>query len=76
MQGSSVPTELIDPRLWPQCLRFDGGSQPCSCWCADQRQAWADSGNEWPGGPPQELSDLIDLHNRYECREPFDPSKI
>jgi hypothetical protein len=76
VQWGAVPAELTDPRLWPECPRFDGGVQPCSCWCAAQRQEWVDAGNEWPGGSAQELTDLIDLQNQHECNEPFDPSTI
>ena len=72
----SGPAALVDQGLWPKCPRFDGGVQPCTCWCAAQRQEWVEAGNEWPGGPQQELGDLIDIHKRYPCREPFDPSTI
>jgi hypothetical protein len=73
---SAVPRELIEPRLWPQCERVDGGFQPCSCWCSARRREFVDGGGEWPGASTGELTDLLDLLNRHPCNEPFDPAAI
>jgi hypothetical protein len=78
MSGSTVPlpAELSDPRLWPQCARWDGGTQPCTCWCAKQQTLWLEAGNEWPGGVKRELTDLFDMLDRFPCHQPFDRSDI
>ena len=67
----TLPAELVGPTLWPLCPRFDGGVQPCSCWCVEQQETWLADGNEWPGGARQELADLLELVGRHPCREPF-----
>ncbi|OBK91490.1 hypothetical protein [Mycolicibacter sinensis] len=28
-----------DPTSWPQCDRWDGGTQPCSCWFGEHVRA-------------------------------------
>ncbi len=72
-----LPTELIDPALWPQCPRYDGGTQPCSCWWAQRQNEYLVAGGEWPGGESREMTDLLAvICGPFECREPFDGSGI
>jgi hypothetical protein len=64
-----IPAELVDPESWPRCPRFDGGTQPCSCWCAERRREWTDAGGECPG-------DTMALFDRHPCRQPIDWSLV
>jgi hypothetical protein len=64
-----IPAELVDPELWPRCKRFDGGEQPCSCWCAERRREWVDAGGTEPGEP-------FALYDQHPCNAPVDWSKI
>jgi hypothetical protein len=52
-------TELTDPTRWPQCERFDGGTQPCVCWLSGHVQAEGLDIDMWP---------LLDEH---KCAKPF-----
>ena len=72
----SLPAELADPALWPLCPRFDGGEQPCTCWWAARQSEFLEAGGEWPGGERRELTDLLEMLDRFPCREPWDGSKI
>lgn len=72
----SLPAELVDPRLWPLCPRWDGGVQPCSCWWAKRQGEFLEAGGEWPGGEQRELTDLLEMQDRHPCREPWDESRI
>jgi hypothetical protein len=69
--GKGVPAELVDPRLWPQCRRWDGGTQPCSCWCSDRRREWTNA-----GGEARAFADSGELWDRYPCNKPIDWSQI
>ena len=72
----SLPAELTDPALWPQCARWDGAeTQACVCWWAAQA-AFLDAGGEWPGGEGRELTDFLEMQRRHPCREPFDGSTV
>jgi hypothetical protein len=75
-EGVSLPADLVDPQSWPRCDRWDGKTQPCSCWCVNRRREWQAAGNNWPGGPAQELEDLIALQQQFECNEPWDQGRI
>lgn len=74
----SLPAELVDPRLWPLCARWDSKTpQPCSCWWVQKQTEFLESGGQWPGGESRELTDLLDVvRGPYECRQPWDPSAI
>lgn len=52
-------TELDDPARWTQCDRWDGGTQPCSCWLSDHVRA---------EGLQIDVSAAFDQH---PCRRPF-----
>jgi hypothetical protein len=71
--SDSRPSELMDAARWPQCLRWDGGAQPCVCWFSRAQEEWIEAGNDWPGDA---LASLLDLFRVHECNEPFDPGKI
>jgi hypothetical protein len=74
--GGLLPAELTDSRLWPLCPRFDGGEQRCVCWWAGRQCEFLESGGEWPGGEHRELTDLLEMLDRFPCREPWSDSQI
>jgi hypothetical protein len=73
---AALPAELVDRALWPLCATFDGEQQRCTCWWGARHREFIDSGGGWPGGRERELADLVEMHTRYPCREPWDESVI
>lgn len=72
----ALPAELVDSALWPMCARYDGGEQRCVCWWAQKQHEYVAAGNEWPGGDERVLADLLEMHTRFPCNEPFDGTLI
>jgi hypothetical protein len=72
----TLPPELVDPSLWPLCPTYTGDQPHCVCWWAKRQSEFLAAGGEWPSGERCELADLIDMHSRFPCREPFDGSQI
>ena len=66
----------MDAKRWPQCPRWDGGSQPCVCWFSRQQRQFVDAGNEWPGGEVGMLADYLEMQRVHDCNEPIDWSVI
>lgn len=67
----------MDPQSWPECQRFDGGTQPCCCWFAERQSEWLEvEGNVWPGGEAGAFRDWITISGQHECNAPFDPSEV
>ncbi len=66
---------LMDAGRWQQCGRFDGKTQPCLCWFA-QQQLKLHAAGEWPGGEAAVLADYAEMTQRHDCAAPFDWSAI
>ncbi len=73
---SGIPADLGDPASWERCIRFDGGTQPCSCSWARRQQQWIAAGGPWPDGEIGSLRDYLAAVQRHPCNAPFDPSTI
>lgn len=68
--------QLMDSTRWPQCPRWDRGTQACVCWWSEQQQQWLDAGNAWPGGEGRVLTDLLEMQRRHACRQPWDQTAV
>jgi hypothetical protein len=66
----------MDSGRWPQCPRWDGGTQACFCWFARRQREWVDAGNEWPGGEVQMFTDYLEMAQRHDCNKPINRSLI
>ena len=73
--GGSGRHQLMDASRWQQCTRFDGGTQPCLCWFAEQQDELQAVG-EWPGGEAAVFADYSEMTQRHDCAAPFDWSAI
>jgi hypothetical protein len=76
LEFDAAPAELMDPRRWARCERWDGGDQPCLCWFSEAQQKFVDDGNEWPGGETQMFADYVKVQRDHKCERPFDWSVI
>lgn len=73
--GGNRQHELVDSGRWPLCDRFDGETQPCLCWIAQQQDALA-AARRWPGGNVTMFTDWLEVVQQYQCQAPFGPSRI
>ena len=71
-----APDELMDASRWPRCGRYDGATQPCACWFAEEQQKWWLDGKGWPGGEAKMFADYLAMQKIHMCSRPFDWSAI
>jgi len=43
------------------------------CWWSQRQEEWIGSGNEWPGNS---LTALLDMLQRFECRQPWNQTVV